>query len=77
MHQSAAGHWNSKAPGDYSENEKVIDEQIENSLRAQEMSKLRSGFQAQIRNYYMNRKAKEYITLQCSQKCFNRSELLS
>ena len=71
MH-SASSTSNSPLPMDFAGQQKQIEQQIDKSLQNQEISKVRHNFQGQLRDCYMARKSKEYLTLHCAQHCFNK-----
>ena len=72
--QSASSTSDSPLPMDYGAQERKIEEQIDESLQKQEISKLRNTFQAQLKDHYISRKSKEYLNMHCSSHCFNKEK---
>ena len=49
----------------------AIDKQIEENMRDRELAKMREAFYSNLKEYYQARKAKEFITMHCSNFCLN------
>ncbi|CDW75330.1 UNKNOWN [Stylonychia lemnae] len=46
-----------------------FDKKIEENIQKRELMKLRKGFYQNLKQYYQSRKYKEFITLNCADKC--------